>query len=82
MTARRKRRAKRIAAWVILYAAEVVIALIPAAAAAAILIPWVLADRGYFAVGGEWIAVGLIFYLTYVSIHNIVCSKIYGKEEA
>lgn len=78
---RRKRKAKRAAAWALVYIFEVLMSAVPTAITAAVLIPWAAAERGYYAAGGEWLAVAFVFYISYVAIHNAVCDKIYGKEE-
>lgn len=84
MTAREKRQARRrreyIIAWVIVYAFEAIMAAAAAALTAVVLIPITLQERGCFAVGGEWIAILAVYWLTYRFIHNRICDKIYGEE--
>lgn len=85
MTARQRRRAKRraqrAAAWALVYLFEIVAAAVPTAIAAAVLIPLAEAERGYSAVGGEWLAIAFVFYISYAAVHNAICNAIYGKEE-
>lgn len=85
MTARQrrriKRRAQRAVAWTLVYIFEILAAAVPTAIAAAVFVPWAEAERGYFAVGGEWLAVAFVFYISYVAIHNAICDALYGKEE-
>ena len=77
---RAKRKAQRAAAWTLVYLFEILIAAVPTAISVAIFVPWAAAERGYFAVGGEWLIVALVFYISYVFIHNAVCDALFGKE--
>lgn len=80
MSKRKKRKIKRIVAWTAVYLFEIFVAAVPTVITAAILVPAALRERGYFAIGGEWIAVGIVFYTSYAIIHNAVCDAIFGKE--
>lgn len=77
-----KRKAERAAAWTIICAVEIILAAIPTAVLAALVVPFATALRGYFAYGGEWLAVLVAFYLAYFYIHKRVCDKIFGKEDS
>ena len=65
--ARRRRRRRqrqgirRAAAWTVLFAVELLAAGLQAAVAAAILVPVAYRLRGYSAVGGEWLLIGILF---------------------
>lgn len=76
-----KRKAQRTAILTFLYAAEIIIASAPAAVLAAILVPVLTAQRGYFACGSEWFAIIGAFYIAYLHIHKRVCNEIFGGEE-
>ena len=75
---RRKRQARRnlIIAWTVLLAAELAISAIPAALAAAVLLPMALARRGGWAFGAEWLMIAAAFCLTFYAVHNMVCDKL------
>ena len=85
MTVRQKRRMKRriqrTFAWAIFYAFEIVFALVPAALISTIVIPIAMESRGYFAIGGEWLAVLATFYIAYVFIHKRACDILFREEE-
>lgn len=76
-----KRKARRAAAWTVLCSIEAIIAAVPAAILAVVLIPFVAAQRGYYAYGGEWFAVLAVFYLAYLFIHKKVCDELFREEE-
>ena len=76
-----KRRALRTAAWALVYLFEILTAAVPTAIAAVVFVPWAAHERGYFAVGGEWVLVAFVFFVCYVLIHNAVCDTLYGEEE-
>lgn len=77
---RRKRKMQYVLAWTVVFLFEILIAAAPTAIAAVILIPITYAERGRMAVGGEWIAIMVIFCFTYRAIHCWVCDRIYGEE--
>lgn len=76
---RRKRRQKlrQIGAWTLLLVAELFAAAVPSALVAAVLLPFAWWERGYAAMGSEWLAISVVFCITYCIIHRRVCNKIY-----
>lgn len=81
----RRRRARRkcrcALAWMVVIAVEVAIAAAPAALAGTLLIPLAYAERGYFAIGGEWLGIAFLFCASYALLHRKVCDLIFGEEE-
>lgn len=75
-----KRKAIRLAAWTVLYGAELLIAAVPTLAAAAIILLLAYKTRGGPGVGGEWLVLGGIYWLAYVGIHRLVCRKLFDEE--
>ena len=78
---RLKRSTKRAMAWAVIFEVELISAAIPTALTALILIPVANAWRGYSALGGEWLAIGAVFYICYCQIHACICNAVFGKEE-
>lgn len=80
---RRKRNLQRIGAWTAVFAIELVSAALTATATAAILLPIAHARRGYAAMGGEWLAILMVFIVSYTVIHRKICNEIFeeGKHE-
>lgn len=78
---RRIRKAQRALAWTVVILFEILVAAAPTAVTAAILIPITLEERGGVAVGGEWLLIMLVFYISYTAIHSWVCDRIFGEEE-
>lgn len=78
---RAKRKAQRYAAWALLYGFEAVVAAAPAAALAAWLIPAAARERGYVGMGGEWLIIGVVFWLSFTATHRWVCRKIFEEVE-
>ena len=78
---RRKRRQKlrQIGAWTLLLVAELFAAAVPSALVAAVLLPFAWWERGYAAMGSEWMAIYVVFCITYCIIHRRVCNKIYKE---
>ena len=78
---RRKRRQKlrQIGAWTQLLVAELFAAAVPSALVAAVLLPFAWWERGYAAMGSEWLAISVVFCITYCIIHRRVCNKIYKE---
>lgn len=70
-----------IGSWIAVMAIEAAVAVATAAATAAVLVPIAKAERGYDAVGGEWIAAGMVLILTFYLIHNGVCNAVFGKRK-
>lgn len=73
---RRRRKAQRMGLWGLLLLVELVVAAVPAALVALMLIPAGYAARGGPAIGGEWLAIGATFTVAYAVIHNFVCNKL------
>lgn len=80
---RKRRQARRnlIIAWTVLLTAELAISSIPAALAAAVLLPMALAWRGRWAFGAEWLIIGAAFCLTFYAVHNLACDKLIEEGE-
>ncbi len=78
---RRKRRQKlrQIGAWTLLLIAGLFTAAVPSALAAAVLLPFARWERGYSAMGSEWLVIAVIFCIAYCAIHRRVCNKIYKE---
>lgn len=80
---RRRRKTKRmiacVAAWVVFIAIEVLIALAPTAVVAAITIPMAYAERGYSAIGGEWVMIIFTFCGTFSIVHRRACDRIFEE---
>ena len=74
-----KRKAKRCAAWALLYLFELTVAAVPAAILGAVIIPVAEAQRGYEAMGSEWLLVGIVFWLAFATVHRRVCRKIFEE---
>lgn len=75
---RKKRRQKllQIGTWAALILFEIFFATVPAGILASILLPLVKRERGYTAIGGEWLLILAVFYITYSIIHWWICKKI------
>jgi hypothetical protein len=76
---RRRRRSvfeiKRIVAWVLMVAFEILVAAVPTATAAAFLLPFAYQERGYFGVGGEWLMIVFVFCLVYAEVHKAIRNR-------
>lgn len=59
----------------VVFIVEMMGAVLVTAIAAAILIPAAYAERGYFAVGGEWLVLMLIAIAAYSAIHNYLFDR-------
>lgn len=70
----RKLRVAAILAAMIL--TELVLAAIPAGIVAAALVPLAERERGYFAIGGEWLAVAITLCSAYCAVHLWLCKKL------
>lgn len=55
---------------------ELAVSAIPAGILAAALIPLAEQERGYFAIGGEWLAVAATLCCTYCAVHLWLCKKL------
>lgn len=78
---RRRQSLRRAAAWTVVFTAELLAAGLQAALAGAVLIPLAHKMRGYSAVGGEWILIGVLFCGVFCIIHKQVCDKIFEEEK-
>ncbi len=78
---RHKRERQRIVAWALLMLIEIVAAAAPVMLLAAMLVPIARAERGYEAIGGEWLAIGTAFCIAFTAIHNHICDKIFEEEK-
>lgn len=76
---KRIRKARRIIAWIMLIAYEIVIAAIPTAVMATVAIPFAYLERGGAGAGGEWILITVVFCWAFRMIHNKVCDRIYEE---
>lgn len=68
-----------IGAWMVVITTEAVIAIAAAGLTAMVMIPAAKAERGYDAIGGEWLAIGGVLILTFCLIHRRVCNKVFGE---
>ncbi len=73
---RRRHEARRIGVWTALVLVEMVVAAASAGVVAAIFVPMGYRERGYWAMGGEWLLVGAVFIAAYTVIHKAVCDKL------
>lgn len=71
---RRRQSLRRAAAWTVVFTAG-----LQAGVAAAILVPLAHKLRGYSAVGGEWLLIGVLFCGAFCIIHKQVCDKIFEE---
>lgn len=76
---RRRQKLRRIGAWTILFLLEIAAAAVPAALAAAALLPWAQRERGYTAMGSEWLIISVVFCIAYCIIHRRICDKIFKE---
>lgn len=63
----------RVFAWTLF---ELAVAAAPAGIVAALLVPIGLRERGYWAIGGEWLLIAVIFIAAFAIIHNAVCNTL------
>lgn len=59
--------------------AELFAAAVPSALVAAVLLPFAWWERGYAAMGSEWLLIAVVFCTAYCVIHRRVCNKIYKE---
>lgn len=76
---RQRQSVRRAVAWAVVFAAELLAAGLQTAVAAAILVPVAYRLRGYSAVGGEWLLIGILFCGAFFIIHKQVCDKIFEE---
>lgn len=72
---------KKIAVWLSIILIESIVALLPSTLFAAVILPLAYAQRGYYAVGGEWMIIYCIFVMTFTSVHYLTCNEVFGKDE-
>ena len=76
---RRRQAIQRVAAWTVMITIELIVAAVPAVGTAALLVPYANAWRGCTAVGSEWLAVAIVFCLTFKLVHNWICNRIFEE---
>lgn len=76
---KRKRKAQQIVAWTLIWAVELLAAAAQTALVAAIAIPVAFSQRGYFAIGGEWLLIAIAFCGAFFLIHKQVCDRIFEE---
>lgn len=77
---RRRRERKRALAWTVVLLVEAVIAAAPAAVVATVVLPLAYEQRGYMAMGGEWLMIAATFCGAFYAIHQWICDKIYEED--
>lgn len=77
---KRRREIQRVLAWTLLVMFELLLAAVPTAITAAIIIPLVYWQRGYYGMGSEWILIIAVFCITYSAVHNRICDRIFEEE--
>lgn len=77
---RRKAKMQRALGWTLIFAFEFIVSAAPAAITAAFLIPMANASRHYPGVGGEWIAIMIVFCLVFKAVHERICDWIFEEE--
>lgn len=75
---KRRRMIRKIGAWMVLFLFELFVAAVPTAMLAAILL-LALRERGYIAMGSEWMAIPVAFCITYSIFHLWICKKIFEE---
>lgn len=76
----RKQRRMQVIAWVILDVGIGFLAMIPTAVIAMILVTLEMGIRGYFAVGGEWLMILMVFCYAYYVIRDGLCDRFLKKK--
>lgn len=77
---RRKAKMQRALGWTLIFAFEFIASAAPAAITAAFLIPMANASRYYPGMGGEWIAIMLVFCSVFKAVHERICDWILEEE--
>ncbi len=77
--ARERQRRRRIIAWAILILCELLVATIPAAVVAKVLLPLGRAARGYASFGVEWLVAAAVFCIAYALAHKYACDRIFEE---
>ena len=75
----RSRRRMQITAWAILIICELLVASIPAAITARILLPLGRAARGYSVFGVEHLILAAVFCIAYTLAHKYACDRIFEE---
>ena len=78
---RLRKQIRYLSRWALVVIIETIMAAVPTALLAVIIVPLANASREHFDIGGEWLVLELVFYITFVIIHNKLCDAIYGKEK-
>lgn len=73
---RRWHKTRRLCVWTLLMLFELAVAAAPAGITAAVLVPLARTQRGYWAIGGEWLLIAAIFIVAFSAIHNAVCNTL------
>lgn len=77
---KRRQRLQQIGAWALIFILEFFTAAAPTTLLAAILLPFARRERGYEAMGSEWLAIAATFCITYSIVHRWICRKIFKEE--
>lgn len=77
----RRKQFQQIGAWTALIMLEILIAAVPTAGVAAVFLPLAYAERGYMAMGIEWLIIAAVFCITYSIAHKRACDRIFGQED-
>lgn len=77
---RRRKKFRKIGAWTLLLLVELFLSAIPATVTAAVALPLAYAERGYAAMGSEWLIIAVVFCIAYAVIHNKICNTIFEEE--
>lgn len=59
---------------------ELAAAAAPTIILAAFLLPFARRERGYAAMGSEWLILAVTFCITYSIVHRRICKKIFRQE--
>lgn len=78
--ARRRKKFRKIGAWTLLLLVELFLSAIPTVITAAAVLPLAYAERGYAAIGSEWLIIAVVFCAAYAAIHNKICNTIFEEE--
>lgn len=76
---KRRQRLRQIGAWTMLILLELVAAAAPTVILAAFLLPFAQRERGYAAMGSEWLIIAATFCITYSIVHWRICKKIFKE---
>lgn len=81
---RRKRKTEWMTAVAIVFLFEMLITAAAVAVAGSVVLPLAYMERGYWAIGGEWLVLMLVAMAAYTAVHNYLFSRIEegGKNDA